>query len=124
MAVLQSPQLGTGHAVQQALPELTDDGLTLVLSGDVPLTQPETLQALIEASAGEHLALLTLNLSQPTGYGRVVRNAQQVVQAIVEEKDATEAQRALTEIYTGVLVAPTRDLRRWLGLLDNRNSKN
>ncbi len=124
VAVLQSPQLGTGHAVQQALPELADDGLTLVLSGDVPLTQPATLQALIDASAGEHLALLTLNLSQPTGYGRVVRNAQQVVQAIVEEKDATEAQRALTEIYTGVLVAPTRDLRRWLGLLDNRNAQN
>ena len=124
VAVLQSPQLGTGHAVQQAMPELSDDGLTLVLSGDVPLIQPDTLNALIEASAGEHLALLTLDMPNPTGYGRLVRNAQQVVQAIVEEKDATEAQRAITEVYTGMLVAPTRDLRRWLGQLDNHNAQN
>ena len=122
-SVLQQPQLGTGHAVQQAMPVLADDGLTLVLSGDVPLTQVATLQALIEASEGRHLTLLTLDTPQPTGYGRIVRNAQHTVQAIVEEKDASPDQRANTEIYTGVLVAPTADLRRWLSKLDDHNAQ-
>lgn len=122
-SVLQQPQLGTGHAVQQAMPVLADDGLTLVLSGDVPLTRVATLQALIEASEGRHLTLLTLDTPQPTGYGRIVRNAQHTVQAIVEEKDASSDQRAITEIYTGVLVAPTADLRRWLSKLDDHNAQ-
>ncbi|MEY2780346.1 MAG: Bifunctional protein GlmU, partial [Pseudomonadota bacterium] len=122
-SVLQQPQLGTGHAVQQAMPVLPDDGLTLVLSGDVPLTQVATLQALIQASEGGHLTLLTLDTPQPTGYGRIVRNAQHTVQAIVEEKDASPDQRAITEIYTGVLVAPTADLRRWLSKLDDQNAQ-
>ena len=92
----QMPQLGTGHAVQQAMPLLEDDGVTLVLSGDVPLTQVDTLQALLQASQGTQLALLTLQTAQPTGYGRIVRNAAGEVQAIVEEKDATPDQRATT----------------------------
>ncbi|NIC40383.1 bifunctional UDP-N-acetylglucosamine diphosphorylase/glucosamine-1-phosphate N-acetyltransferase GlmU, partial [Aquabacterium sp. A08] len=121
--VRQEPQLGTGHAVQQAVPVLADDGVTLVLSGDVPLTRPDTLQALLALCAGEHLALLTLDLPDPTGYGRIVRDATGGVQAIVEHKDASEAQRALTEIYSGIMAVPTRRLRAWLARLDNRNAQ-
>jgi len=121
--VRQEPQLGTGHAVQQAAPVLPDDGVTLVLSGDVPLTQPDTLQALLQACGGERLALLTLDLPDPTGYGRIVRTASGDVEAIVEHKDATEAQRAIGEIYSGIMAVPTRLLRGWLARLDNRNAQ-
>ena len=119
----QMPQLGTGHAVAQALPLLADDGVTLVLSGDVPLTQPDTLQALLALCAGQRLALLTLDLPDPTGYGRIVRDGQGAVRGIVEHKDATEAQRAITEIYSGVMAVPTAWLRDWLARLDNRNAQ-
>ncbi len=119
----QTPQLGTGHAVQQAVPLLADDGVTLVLSGDVPLTRPETLAALLAVCDGQHLALLTLDLADPTGYGRIVRQPSGDVQAIVEHKDATDAQRAITEIYSGIMAVPTRLLRGWLGRLDNRNAQ-
>ena len=119
----QMPQLGTGHAVQQAMPLLQDDGVTLVLSGDVPLTQVATLQALLQACQGKQLALLTLQTAQPTGYGRIVRNAAGEVQAIVEEKDATPDQRAITEIYSGIMAVPTRWLRAWLARLDNHNAQ-
>jgi len=119
----QMPQLGTGHAVQQALPLLEDDGVTLVLSGDVPLTQVATLQALLQTSQGTQLALLTLQTPQPTGYGRIVRNAKGEVQAIVEEKDATPEQRAISEIYSGIMAVPTRWLRAWLARLDNHNAQ-
>ncbi len=121
--VRQEPQLGTGHAVQQAAPVLPDDGVTLVLSGDVPLTQPDTLQALLQACDGQRLALLTLDLPDPTGYGRIVRTASGDVQAIVEHKDATDAQRAIREIYSGIMAVPTRLLRGWLARLDNRNAQ-
>ena len=119
----QMPQLGTGHAVQQAMPLLQDDGVTLVLSGDVPLTQVDTLQALLQACQGKQLALLTLQTAQPTGYGRIVRNAAGEVQAIVEEKDATAEQRAISEIYSGIMAVPTRWLRAWLARLDNHNAQ-
>ncbi len=119
--VRQEPQLGTGHAVQQAAPVLPDDGVTLVLSGDVPLTRPETLQALLDLCGGSRLALLTLDMPDPTGYGRIVRSADASVQAIVEHKDASEAQRAITEIYSGIMAVPTQLLRGWLARLDNRN---
>jgi len=122
--VRQEPQLGTGHAVQQAAPVLPDDGVTLVLSGDVPLTQPETLTALLQVCAGEHLALLTLDMDDPTGYGRIVRGAHGDVLAIVEHKDATDEQRNLREIYSGIMAVPTRLLRGWLARLDNRNTQN
>lgn len=120
----QEPQLGTGHAVQQALPLLADDGVTLVLSGDVPLTQAATLQALIDQCDGQRLALLTLTMADPTGYGRIIRAGEQPsaqVRAIVEHKDASAAQRAIREIYSGIMAVPTRLLRSWLGRLDNHN---
>ncbi len=123
----QEPQLGTGHAVQQAVPLLDDDGVTLVLSGDVPLTQPATLQALLAECDGQRLALLTLSMADPTGYGRIVRAGPQAsaqVRAIVEHKDASAAQRAITEIYSGIMAVPTRLLRRWLARLDNHNAQN
>ncbi len=119
---LQEPQLGTGHAVQQALPQLGDDAITLILSGDVPLTRPETLQALLALCQGSQLALLTLDMADPSGYGRIVRDGQTVT-AIVEHKDASEAQRRITEIYSGIMALPTRLLRAWLARLDNKNAQ-
>jgi bifunctional UDP-N-acetylglucosamine pyrophosphorylase/glucosamine-1-phosphate N-acetyltransferase len=121
--VRQAPQLGTGHAVQQAAPALPDDGVTLVLSGDVPLTRPETLQALLDLCAGERMALLTLDMPDPTGYGRIVRSPDGSVQAIVEHKDASAALRAITEIYSGIMAVPTRLLKGWLARLDNQNAQ-
>jgi len=120
--VRQEPQLGTGHAVQQAVPALADDGLVVVLSGDVPLTQADTLQALISASGGTRLALLTIAFDDPTGYGRIVRQGDQV-QAIVEQKDATEAQRQLKEVYSGIMAVPARLLKGWLARLNNQNAQ-
>ncbi|MFC7435077.1 bifunctional UDP-N-acetylglucosamine diphosphorylase/glucosamine-1-phosphate N-acetyltransferase GlmU [Hydrogenophaga bisanensis] len=121
--VRQEPQLGTGHAVQQAVPLLPDDGVTLVLSGDVPLTRAETLQALITQCGGERLALLTLDMPDPTGYGRIVRAEDGAVSAIIEHKDASDEQRAIREIYSGIMAVPTRLLRAWLARLDNRNAQ-
>ncbi len=118
----QQPQLGTGHAVQQALPKLADDGMVIVLSGDVPLTRADTLRALIAAAGGEKLALLTLELPNPTGYGRIVRSGD-AVQAIVEHKDASDAQREIREIYSGIMAVPAARLRSWLGRLDNHNAQ-
>ena len=119
----QEPQLGTGHAVQQALPALADDGCVIVLSGDVPLTQLDTLQALIAASAGDKLALLTLALPDPSGYGRIVRDADDTVRAIIEHKDANESQRAIGEIYSGIMAVPAKLLRNWLARVDNKNAQ-
>ncbi len=121
--VRQEPQLGTGHAVQQAVPVLADDGVVLVLSGDVPLTQPATLLHLLAACAGDNLALLTLEMNNPSGYGRIVRRGDGVVQAIVEHKDATPAQHAITEIYSGIMAVPAVQLKRWLARLDNKNAQ-
>jgi len=118
---LQEPQLGTGHALQQALPHLSDGSPTLVLYGDVPLIQHSTLHQM--QRAGEGLVLLTVNLANPTGYGRIVRNAQGDVQRIVEEKDATPDQREIAEVNTGILLAPTEKLRTWLGGLQNDNAQ-
>ncbi len=120
--VRQEPQLGTGHAVQQAVPALADDGVVVVLSGDVPLTQADTLQALIAQCAGQQLALLTIDFADPTGYGRIVRQGDQV-KAIVEHKDATEAQRQIQEVYSGIMAVPARQLKTWLTKLDNQNAQ-
>jgi bifunctional UDP-N-acetylglucosamine pyrophosphorylase/glucosamine-1-phosphate N-acetyltransferase len=119
--VLQEPQLGTGHAVQQALPHLPDEGHTLVLYGDVPLIQHATLHQMQQA--GEGLVLLTVHMINPTGYGRIVRDDNGDVLAIVEEKDATPEQREITEVNTGILLAPTARLRGWLAGLRNHNAQ-
>jgi bifunctional UDP-N-acetylglucosamine pyrophosphorylase/glucosamine-1-phosphate N-acetyltransferase len=125
--VRQEPQLGTGHAVQQAAPLLDDSGTTLILNGDVPLIETETLQALVAASAGERLAVLTIALADARGYGRIVRRSADAsgvsaIEAIVEDKDATPEQRAIAEIYTGVMAVPTHALKRWLAALRNDNA--
>jgi bifunctional UDP-N-acetylglucosamine pyrophosphorylase/glucosamine-1-phosphate N-acetyltransferase len=120
--VRQEPQLGTGHALQQAAPLLDETGTTLILNGDVPLLEAESLQALVAASGGSALALLTVTLADPRGYGRIVRTGPDRIEAIVEEKDASEAQRAIAEIYTGVMAAPTAALKRWLAALRNDNA--
>jgi len=120
--VRQEPQLGTGHAVQQAVPVLADDGVVVVLSGDVPLTQADTLQALIAQCGGQRLALLTLDMADPTGYGRIVREGD-AVKAIVEHKDASEAQRQIQEVYSGIMAVPARLLKGWLGRIDNQNAQ-
>jgi bifunctional UDP-N-acetylglucosamine pyrophosphorylase/glucosamine-1-phosphate N-acetyltransferase len=120
--VLQSEQLGTGHAVAQALPALQADKV-LILYGDVPLTQVETLTRLLEQANDSQLGLLTVNLADPSGYGRIVRNAAGVVQAIVEHKDASEAQRAIREGNTGILAVPGKRLGDWLGRLSNSNAQ-
>jgi bifunctional UDP-N-acetylglucosamine pyrophosphorylase/glucosamine-1-phosphate N-acetyltransferase len=119
--VIQEPQLGTGHAVQQAMPHLPDGSRTLVLYGDVPLIRHSTLHQMQQA--GEGLVLLTVNLENPTGYGRIVRDPQGDVQCIVEEKDATAEQREIREVNTGILLAPTERLRTWLSKLGNNNAQ-
>ena len=122
----QEPQLGTGHAVLQALPALEKVGTgrtaTLVLYGDVPLTRVTTLQRLAAAAGTDKLALLTARLDNPQGYGRIVRVDGKVTR-IVEEKDADDAERAINEINTGILVAPGEALARWLPQLGNRNAQ-
>lgn len=119
--VLQEPQLGTGHAVQHALPHLHDGSHTLVLYGDVPLIQHNTLHQM--QHAGDGLVLLTVKLPNPTGYGRIVRDAEGDVQSIVEEKDATPEQRKICEVNTGILLVPTDSLRAWLARLQNNNAQ-
>ncbi len=118
----QEPQLGTGHAVLQALPHLDPSRPTLVLYGDVPLTRVATLRGLLATAANDALALLTVRLADPRGYGRIVRIGGAIAR-IVEEKDADDAERAIAEINTGILVAPTTALARWLPSLGNRNAQ-
>jgi bifunctional UDP-N-acetylglucosamine pyrophosphorylase / glucosamine-1-phosphate N-acetyltransferase len=120
--VRQEPQLGTGHAVLQALPHLDPALPTLVLYGDVPLIRAETLARLVDLAANDTLALLTVCLDNPHGYGRIVRVDDRIVR-IVEEKDADDAERAIDEINTGILVAPTTALARWLPGLGKANAQ-
>lgn len=118
----QEPQLGTGHAVMQALPQLRDDVPTLILYGDVPLTRAESLRRLLDQAGGDKLSILTVDMADPTGYGRIVRDNDRIVR-IVEQKDATEQERAITEVNTGIMVAPTARLRAWLSTLSNDNAQ-
>ncbi|MES2820382.1 MAG: bifunctional UDP-N-acetylglucosamine diphosphorylase/glucosamine-1-phosphate N-acetyltransferase GlmU [Pseudomonadota bacterium] len=120
--VLQAEQLGTGHAVAQALPTLSAETV-LILYGDVPLIEVETLQRLLLQVGPRQLALLTVTLDDPTGYGRILRNAAGVVQAIVEQKDASAAQKAIREGNTGILAVPGKHLGDWLGRLSNSNAQ-
>ena len=120
--VLQSEQLGTGHAVAQALPALSAERV-LILYGDVPLIEVETLQRLLQQVSEQQLGLLTVNLHDPTGYGRIVRDEQGVVKAIVEHKDASAEQRLIREGNTGILAVPGKKLGDWLGRLSNSNAQ-
>jgi bifunctional UDP-N-acetylglucosamine pyrophosphorylase/glucosamine-1-phosphate N-acetyltransferase len=119
---LQEPQLGTGHAVQQALPHLKGVGTTLVLYGDVPLIETGTLKKLLHA-AQDALAILTVELDDPGGYGRIVRNSAGQVVRIVEEKDSTAEERRIREINTGIMAMPTARLGEWLARLSNNNAQ-
>jgi bifunctional UDP-N-acetylglucosamine pyrophosphorylase/glucosamine-1-phosphate N-acetyltransferase len=119
---LQEPQLGTGHAVMQALPHLDPAVPTLVLYGDVPLTTHETLAQLVGAAGADKLGLLTVELADPSGYGRIVRDGGRIVR-VVEHQDADPATREIREVNTGILVAPTAALARWLGALSNDNAQ-
>ncbi|MDN3697417.1 bifunctional UDP-N-acetylglucosamine diphosphorylase/glucosamine-1-phosphate N-acetyltransferase GlmU [Vibrio sp. 03-59-1] len=120
--ILQADQLGTGHAVDQASPKFEDDEKILVLYGDVPLISSETIENLLEAQPTGGIALLTVVLDNPMGYGRIVRKNGPVV-AIVEQKDATDEQKLIKEINTGVMVATGGDLKRWLSGLNNQNAQ-
>jgi bifunctional UDP-N-acetylglucosamine pyrophosphorylase/glucosamine-1-phosphate N-acetyltransferase len=120
---LQEKQLGTGHAVGQALPSIPDDHQVLVLLGDVPLVTKKTLQRLVKDSAHGELALLTAVVDDPTGYGRVIRDEHGSVSRIVEEKDATDDERKVNEINTGLIAFAAGALRRYLARLDNDNAQ-
>ncbi|MES2150067.1 MAG: bifunctional UDP-N-acetylglucosamine diphosphorylase/glucosamine-1-phosphate N-acetyltransferase GlmU [Pseudomonadota bacterium] len=119
---LQEPQLGTGHAVMQAVPQLDENAPTLILYGDVPLTTAASLQRLVAAAGSDKLAILTVVQANPFGLGRIVREDGRIVR-IVEEKDASEAERAIGEINSGIIVAPTAQLKRWLAALSNNNAQ-
>jgi bifunctional UDP-N-acetylglucosamine pyrophosphorylase / glucosamine-1-phosphate N-acetyltransferase len=119
----QEKQLGTGHAVQQALPKIGKEGTLLVLYGDVPLIERTTLAALVEAAADGSLAILTQQLDQPKGYGRIVRDRAGNVARIVEEKDASDKERAIREVNTGIMALPRKRAAEWLGRLRNDNAQ-
>ncbi len=119
--VEQKEQLGTGHAVQQAAPHLDQDATTLILLGDVPLLSRTSCETLLNKTKA--LGLLTVNKANPTGYGRIVRNAQTAIEAIVEHKDATEQQRQITEVNTGIIAANNKHLKAWLAQLSNKNAQ-
>jgi len=119
---LQGEQLGTGHAVMQAMPNVADDELVLVLYGDVPLIDAGTLRQLIAAAGAKAMSLLTVMLDNPTGYGRIVRKSG-AIQKIVEQKDATKAQLKIREGNSGIMAVPARLLRKWLGKLKNSNAQ-
>ncbi|WP_151670960.1 bifunctional UDP-N-acetylglucosamine diphosphorylase/glucosamine-1-phosphate N-acetyltransferase GlmU [Nitrincola schmidtii] len=120
---MQEQQLGTGHAVAQALPACQSDGVVLILYGDVPLIQATTLQALLQQAQQGHLGLLTVVLQDPSGYGRIVRNDVRDVVAIVEHKDANEQQRQIAEVNTGIMAVPSELLNSWLPQLSSENAQ-
>ena len=121
---LQAEQLGTGHAVQQAMPGVPDDHLVLILFGDVPLVQAATMQRLVDAAAnGEALGVLSVRMKDPTGYGRIVRDRAGTVARIVEHKDANQKERAIDEVNTGLMAASAKRMREWLAQLRNDNAQ-
>ena len=119
---LQEPQLGTGHAVQQALPHLKESGVTLILYADVPLIRRQTLERLV-AKAKDGLAVLTVKLDNPDGYGRIMRDTAGEMVSIVEQKDASPEHLKINEINTGIMAVPTEHLARWLKNLSNDNAQ-
>ncbi len=120
---MQLEQKGTGHAVMMALENLAASGVTLILYGDVPLIQANTLQALIDLVSAKQMALLTVNMDEPSGYGRIVRNEQNLVTSIVEQKDASLTQLAIQEVNTGIMAVPTEHLHTWLPQLSSDNAQ-
>lgn len=121
--VNQIQQLGTGHALQQASTALDEDGATLILYGDVPLISVETLRVLLDAMKGDSVGLLTVSLPDPEGYGRILRDDQGQVKAIVEHKDASETERAIREVNTGIMALPNKQMKKWLSALRNDNAQ-
>jgi len=121
--VLQAEQNGTGHAVQMAMPHIKQDAIVLVLYGDVPLIKASTLQGLVDKSSAGKLSLLTAILSDPAGYGRIIRDSEQNILRIVEKKDASEKELRISEINTGFLAAPAELLTKWLDNLKNNNAQ-
>jgi bifunctional UDP-N-acetylglucosamine pyrophosphorylase/glucosamine-1-phosphate N-acetyltransferase len=121
--VLQDQQLGTGHAVEQAMPHIPDNQPVLILYGDVPLIKQETLQRLIDAAGRDRLGLLTATLPDPTGYGRIIRNDSGEVVKIIEQKDANDEQKKIREINTGMLALNSTRLKGWLQQLENNNAQ-
>jgi len=121
--VYQTPQLGTGHAVKQVMPNIPDQALVLVLYGDVPLIKPATLIEVISKVDGRSIGLVTVRLQDPFGYGRIVRNSQNRVVRIVEEKDTDDTEQAISEINTGIMAVPADRLRGWLSLLTQNNTQ-
>jgi bifunctional UDP-N-acetylglucosamine pyrophosphorylase/glucosamine-1-phosphate N-acetyltransferase len=121
--VEQREQLGTGHAVQMALPVLDNHGVVVVLYGDVPLIKPNTIEAMLEVVSDTQMGLLTVHLDNPHGYGRIVRNNDAAIQSIVEQKDATQEQLKITEVNTGVLALQAHQLRQWLPQITNDNAQ-
>lgn len=119
----QAEQLGTGHAVQCASTALANHPVTLILYGDVPLIQFDSLRPLVNAALAGQMGLMTLNMANPHGYGRILRDAEGAVVGIVEQKDATPAQQAITEVNTGILACPTAQLKRWASCLSNNNAQ-
>ena len=120
---MQSEQLGTGHAVAQAMPNVSESGVALILYGDVPLTRTDTMQEMVDVAQQGHFALLTVELKDPTGYGRIVRDINNQVTAIVEHKDATAEQHQITEVNTGIMALPISALRDWLPRLSSENAQ-
>lgn len=121
--ILQEQQLGTGHAVTQAMPGIADDSVVLILYGDVPLISEATLTELLEKAGSGALAMLSVMLTDPTGYGRIIRNDQGQALMIVEQNEANETELTVCEVNTGILACPARPLRNWLGKLGNENSQ-
>ena len=119
---LQAEQRGTGHAVQQAMSDTPDGNLALILYGDVPLLRPETLARLLDNCGKNYCAVLTVDMDEPFGYGRIIRDGDRVIRS-VEENDASDAERTITEINSGVIVCPAGRLKGWLGRLNNDNSQ-
>jgi len=120
----QAEQLGTGHAVQQAIDYISDESDVLILYGDVPLLSSTTLNHLLSAKQHHKIALLTAKLDSPSGYGRIVRDSGNVIQKIVEEKDADETTKLISEINSGVMVVSGAELKKWLSQLNNNNAQN
>ena len=119
----QKEQLGTGHAVQMAIPALCSDAVVIVLYGDVPLIRPSTIEKILDVVTETTMGLLTINLENPQGYGRIVRNGQQEITEIIEQKDASVEQLKITEVNTGVLALRSTQLREWLPKITNNNAQ-